>query len=132
MGVESHRFAILHDTAAKLQVASVCINVKRFVMVKISQASIIGNQGLHCLESVLMFWKPNKGLGTSQLGKQSKTMSLLGPHITIVVHGANETSQRRNIFRRASIAKIGSYWSTRFTVDRQTDRQTDYSWKVEE
>ena len=76
--------AILSDDCIKLQVASIGVNVKWFVMIGISEKSIGGCQCFHLIEC---FFGILESIGTclcqsSWLG--GKNVAAMGPHVTTV------------------------------------------------
>ena len=87
----------LHDVAAKLELGSVCFDVKWKVGVRIVEKHVFSNHGFDGLEGsgtrgsplATELWRSN----FRQRGKRSKNMGSAGPHITVEVDHTNECAK---------------------------------------
>ncbi len=60
VGPEGHRFVVLDDICSHLIAGSVSINVKWFIVVRISKKSVLGHNCFHSFEGKFYFVSPEK------------------------------------------------------------------------
>ena len=83
--------AILFDDGAHLKVASIGLDTKRLVQIRISKQRIGSHEGLHCIEGLLHCGSPRKGFGAAVLREGCKHICAPRLHVAMEVHCPNET-----------------------------------------
>ena len=119
--VKCNGMAVLHDDRTKLVVACVSIDVKRKIVVRITEQHIFGNQRFRGIERLLTSVGPNDllGLAFRQLDKRSKNTRTTPKAVAIVVQGTKKRANLSKVARRRKSENSIDLLAPSFETDRR-------------
>ncbi len=91
---EGHRFVILDNVRSHLVARGIAVNVKGFIVVRISKEAILYHKCFHAFEGKIHCRYPTKCFLSRFTGEGCKNVCMLGPHVLVMIDSTKEACKR--------------------------------------